>query len=83
MATNLATDPDRGSFLLELLHFAGWDVEVRESETTTRIRARRAHVELEAAGKSRADAAGLVFARAMRSGGTAAGAPATHPTQPG
>ena len=69
MATNLATDPDRGSFLLELLYFAGWEVEVREGETTTRIRARRADVELEAAGESRADAAGLVFARAMRSGG--------------
>lgn len=66
MATNLAADARGGSFLLELLHLAGWQLQVRESDVA-RIRARRGEVELEVTGASLAEAAGTVFARAMRS----------------
>ena len=66
MATNLADPADRGSFLLELLYFAGWQVKVRQDERA-RIRATRADVELEVTGTSLDEAAGIVFARAMRS----------------
>jgi hypothetical protein len=66
MATNLADKADRGSFLLELLHFAGWQLQVRVGGTP-RIHARRGEVELEVADASLAEAAGTVFARAMRS----------------
>ena len=58
MATNLADKADRGSFLLEL--------QVRDGGTP-RIHARRGEVELEVTGASLAEAAGTVFARAMRS----------------
>ena len=53
-------------FLLELLYFAGWQLEIREGDTT-RIRAMRAEVEVEVTGGSLEEAAGTVFARAMRS----------------
>jgi hypothetical protein len=67
MATNLAADNARGgSFLLELLHLAGWQLQVRDSDGA-RIHARRGEVELEVTGASLAEAAGTVFARAMRS----------------
>jgi len=66
MATNLADNARGGSFLLELLHLAGWQLQVRDSDTA-RIRARRGEVELEVTGASLAEAAGTVFARAMRS----------------
>jgi hypothetical protein len=66
MATTLAGDARGGSFLLELLHLAGWQLEVRDSDRA-RIRARRGEVELEVTGASLAEAAGTVFARAMRS----------------
>ena len=66
MATNLAGKAHRGSFLLELLHFAGWQLQVRVGGTP-RIHARRGEVELEVTGASLAEAAGTVFARAMRS----------------
>ena len=66
MATNLATDARGGSFLLELLHLAGWQLQVRDSDRA-RIHARRGEVELEVTGASLAEAAGTVFARAMRS----------------
>ena len=66
MATNLAADARGGSFLLELLHLAGWQLQVRHSDRA-RIRARRGEVELEVTGASLAEAAGTVFARAMRS----------------
>ena len=59
-------DPTPPTFLLELLYFAGWQLEIREGGTT-RIRATRADVELEVTGGSLAEAAGTVFARAMRS----------------
>jgi hypothetical protein len=66
MATNLAANARRGSFLLELLHLAGWQLQVRDSDRAW-IRARRGEVELEVIGASLAEAAGTVFARAMRS----------------
>jgi hypothetical protein len=66
MATNLATDARGGSFLLELLHLAGWQLQVRDSDRA-RIHARRGEVELEVTGASLAEAAGTVFAQAMRS----------------
>jgi hypothetical protein len=66
MATKLAADARGGSFLLELLHLAGWQLQVRDSDRA-RISARRGEVELEVTGASLAEAAGTVFARAMRS----------------
>jgi hypothetical protein len=66
MATNLAANARGGSFLLELLHLAGWQVQVRDSDRA-QIHARRGEVELEVTGASLAEAAGTVFARAMRS----------------
>ena len=66
MTTELLPQDRGGAFLLELLYFAGWRLQVRNGETPT-IRARRADVELEVSGSSLADAAGIVFARAMRS----------------
>jgi hypothetical protein len=66
MATNPAANPYGGSFLLELLQLAGWQLHVRDTETA-RIRARRGEVELEVTGANLAEAAGTVFARAMRS----------------
>ena len=66
MATKLVANARGGSFLLELLHLAGWQLQVRDSNTA-RIRARRGEVELEVTGANLAEAAGTVFARAMRS----------------
>ena len=66
MATNLADKADRGSFLLELLYLAGWQLQIRD-DNSPRIHARRGEVELEVTGASLAEAAGTVFARAMRS----------------
>ena len=66
MATNLANEAREGSFLLELLYFAGWRLRVRDGEVA-RIHAKRAGVELEVTGTNLAEAAGTVFARAMRS----------------
>ena len=66
MAMNLAANARAGSFLLELLHLAGWQLQVRDGDGA-RIRARRGEVELEVTGASLAEAAGTVFARAMRS----------------
>jgi hypothetical protein len=65
----MTTDPAAnaaGSFLLELLQLAGWQLRVRDGDTA-QIRARRGEVELEVAGASLAEAVGTVFARAMRS----------------
>ena len=67
MATDLSDKTHGGSFLLELLHFAGWQLQVRDGETP-RIRANRGDVALDVTADSLADAAGTVFARAMRSG---------------
>jgi hypothetical protein len=67
MATNLSGKAHEGSFLLELLHFAGWKLQVQDGETA-RIRANRGDVALDVTADSLAGAAGTVFARAMRSG---------------
>ena len=67
MATNLVSHPHGDSFLLELLHFAGWRVQVRTG-SPTRIRATRGAVRLDVTGATLPEAAGTVFARAMRSG---------------
>ena len=66
MATNVVGNARGGSFLLELLHLAGWQLQVRDSDRV-RIHATRGEVELEVTGPSFAEAAGTVFARAMRS----------------
>lgn len=66
MALSSASDPERESFLLELLHFAGWRLEIRRG-SSTRIRAARGRVQLDVTGPSLSHAAGTVFARAMRS----------------
>jgi hypothetical protein len=67
MATNPADNARGGSFLLELLHFAGWKLQVQDGKTP-RIRANRGDVALDVTADSLPDAAGTVFARAMRSG---------------
>jgi hypothetical protein len=56
----------RESFLLELLALAGWTLRVRPGSPTT-IRATRNDVSLEVTEASFPRAAGVVFARAMRS----------------
>ena len=66
MATDLSDKTHGGSFLLELLHFAGWRLQVRDGDAPT-IRATRAEIELEVGGASLAEAAGTIFAQAMRS----------------
>ena len=66
MATNVVGNARGGSFLLELLHLAGWQLQVRDSDRV-RIHATRGEVELEVTGASFAEATGTVFARAMRS----------------
>ena len=66
MATKLLHVSGGRSFLLELLHFAGWRLQVREGATTT-IRAARSGVLLEVSGSTLPEAAGTLFARAMRS----------------
>jgi len=51
MATRLVEASRSGSFLLELLYFAGWRLDVRDGDAP-RIRATRAEIELEAGGAS-------------------------------
>jgi hypothetical protein len=55
-----------GSSLLQLLHFAGWRVEVEDGPEAT-IRAVRDGVRVEARAPTFPEASGIVFARAMRS----------------
>ena len=55
-----------GSFLLELLYYAGWRLQVRDG-SPVRIRATRDGVEVAVAASTLSAAAGTVFARAMRS----------------
>jgi len=66
VASNPITVGERGSFLLELLHFAGWRIAIRSGIPTT-IRATRDDVALEVIETTLPRAAGVVFARAMRS----------------
>ena len=61
------------SFLLDLLHLAGWQLQVWRAPVP-RILASRNRVELDVSGSSLAHAAGVVFARAMRSGTSPRGA---------
>jgi hypothetical protein len=65
MATNLVSTRD-GSFLLELLDYAGWTLRIHDAKPV-RILAKRDDVELDVTGSSLPEAAGTVFARAMRS----------------
>ena len=66
MATNVVGNARGGTFLLELMYLAGWQLQVRDGDRA-RIQARRGEVELEVTGASLAEAAATVFARAMRS----------------
>ena len=66
MATNRSTDGKQDSFLLELLYLAGWQLRVQRGKPTT-IRAKRHDVSLEVTEASFPRAAGVMFARAMRS----------------
>jgi hypothetical protein len=66
MTTSVLHEDRGGSFLLQLLHFAGRRLDVRDSETAT-IRARRADVELEVRDSSLTEAVGIIFGRAMHS----------------
>ena len=65
MATSSISQDGQGSFLLELLHFAGWQIRIHRGPPA-RIRAVRNAVELDVTDSSLAEAAGIVFARAMR-----------------
>lgn len=67
MASIRFTRSDRGSFLLELLHYAGWQLQIRRG-SPTRIHAARDGIELDITRASLSEAAGVIFARAMRSG---------------
>ena len=67
MPPGAITRSHRGSFLLELLYYAGWQLQVRDGETV-RIRAARDRVEIDVTADNLPQAAGTVFARAMRSG---------------
>jgi hypothetical protein len=67
MAANLVNGAHGDSFLLELLYFAGWRLQVQTGRPT-RIRATRGDVALDVTGATLPEAAGTVFARAMRSG---------------
>ncbi len=64
--TGSITYGDGESFLLKLLHFAGWKLQVRRGDSTT-IRAMRDDVAVEATERTFGGAAGVVFARAMSS----------------
>jgi hypothetical protein len=64
--TEAAVIPRDGSFLLELLHFAGWRLQIREGRPA-RIRAVRDDVQIDVESATLQEAAGVVFARAMRS----------------
>ena len=67
MATNSVSYRERESFMLDLLHLAGWRLEIRRG-SSTRIRAARSGIELDVTGASLSHAAGTLFARAMRAG---------------
>lgn len=60
------TGGGRESFLLDLLRFAGWKLQVRAGKATL-VRATRAGVLVEVEGATLGEAAGIAFARAMRS----------------
>ena len=66
MTSNTIAYSERESFLLELLHFAGWQLQIRRGSPAT-IRATREDVTLEVTEATVPQAAGVMFARAMRS----------------
>jgi hypothetical protein len=68
VATNPTTAGKGESFLLELLTFAGWRLQLLRRGNPTTIRATRGDVVLVVTETSLPGAAGVVFARAMRSG---------------
>ena len=67
VATNPITAGKRESFLLELLVFAGWRLQLLRRGNPTTIRATRSGVVLVVTEPTLPRAAGVVFARAMRS----------------
>ena len=67
MAANATIGSEGGSLLLELLHYTGWRLRVSGGETV-RIHAVRDGTEVDVIGATLPEAAGLAFARAMRSG---------------
>ena len=66
MASSPIAYSERGSFLLELLYFAGWQLQIRRGSPAT-IRATREDVTIEVTEATVPQAAGVMFARAMRS----------------
>lgn len=66
MSAQLTRGPVDGSFLLELLHYAGWQLRIRQAGGVS-IHAARDGVEVRAGGSTLAEATGAIFARAMRS----------------
>ena len=66
MARDLVEGRRDGAFLLELLHFAGWQLDLRQQQPP-RIGARRGVINVEAGGTSLAEAVDRLFTEAMRS----------------
>jgi hypothetical protein len=66
MASDLVDERRDGAFLLELLHFAGWQLELRQHQPP-RIGARRGIINVEAGGTNLAEAVERLFTEAMRS----------------
>lgn len=67
MSAQLTRGSIEGSLLLELLHYAGWRLQIRKQGSVS-IHAVRDGVEVRANGRSLSEATGAIFARAMRSG---------------
>jgi hypothetical protein len=65
MAANPIAHPQGGSFLLELLRYAGWELRIRDGKPA-RIHATRDGVVVDVTDSSLSRAAGTAFARAMR-----------------
>ena len=66
MARDLVEGRRDGAFLLELLHFAGWQLDLRQQQPP-RIGARRGVIKVEAGGTNLAEAVDRLFTEAMRS----------------
>ena len=74
MAAELPTGRVDGSLLLELLHYAGWRLRIRNADGVS-IHAARDGVEVRASGPTLSETIGELFARAMRSGRAPADSP--------
>lgn len=72
MSAQLTTGSVEGSLLLELLQYAGWRLQIRNTGTVS-ISAVRDGIEVRANGRSLSEATAKTFARAMRSGRRVAG----------